>query len=166
MPISNTRSGFGLVSKYGHVKIDATADSALAGITTSSTVRDVLDILSACVGRNRVTDVDSIGYATSVQTSTGPTDIALSANSLAVGANGTVTPVTVGTLTTTAPISTTYTYSLVSGTGATNNAVFDISGSTLRYIGGAAVGGTLSVRIRTTNTTGQFYEEAFTINVA
>jgi hypothetical protein len=166
MPISNNRSGFGLLSKYGHVKIDATADSALAAITTSSTVRAVLDILSGCVGRNRVTDVDSTGYATSVQASTAPTDITLSAAALATGANGTVTPVTVGTLTTTSPVATSFTYSLVSGAGATNNAVFSISGSTLRYIGGAAVGGTLSVRIRTTSISGQTYEEAFTITVS
>jgi hypothetical protein len=166
MPISNTRSGFGLVSKYGDIPIDATADTALAAITTSSTIRDVLDILSACVGRNRVTDVDSTGYATSVQVSTAPTDISLSAASLAVGADGSVTPVTVGTLTTTAPITTSYTYTLVSGTGDDDNADFDISSATLRYIGGAAVGGTLSVRIRTTSVGGQTYEEAFTITVA
>ena len=166
MPISNTRSGFALASLYGDIKIDATADSALAGITTSSTIRDVLDILSACAARNRVTDVDSTGYATSVQTSTGPTDITLTPATLAVGANGSVTPVTVGTLATVAPISTSYTYTLVSGTGATNNAVFSISGSTLQYIGGAAVGGSLALRVRTTNLSGQFYEEALTVTVA
>ena len=166
MPISNTRSGFALASMYGDIKIDGTADTALAAITTSSTIRDVLEILSACAARNRVTDVDSTGYATSVQVSTGPTDITLTPATLATGANGTVTPVVVGTLATVAPVSTSYTYTLVSGTGSTNNAVFSISGSTLRYIGGAAVGGSLALRVRTTNLSGQFYEEALTVTVS
>lgn len=147
-------------------KIDATADSALAAITTSNTVGDVLDILSACVARGNAVDGDTIGLATSVKSSNGPTDIALSASSLAVGANGTSTPVTVGTISSTQIDGATPTYTLVSGTGSTNNASFSISGSTLRYIGGAAVAGSLSVRIRVTDSAAQTYEEAFTITVA
>lgn len=166
MPISNTRSAFALASLYGEIKIDATADTALAGITTSSTIRDVLDILSACAARNRVTDVDSTGYATSVQVSTGPTDITLTPATLAVGANGSVTPVSVGTLAAVAPVTTSYTFTLVSGTGSTNNAVFSISGSALSYIGGAAVGGSLALRVRATNLSGQSFEKALTVTVA
>lgn len=147
-------------------KIDATADTALAAITTANTVGDVLDILSACVARGNTVTATSIGLAASVKSSNGPTNITLSASTLAVGANGSTTPVTVGTLTATQIDGSTPTFSLVSGTGSTNNASFSISGSTLRYIGGAAVAGSLSVRIRVTDSAAQTYEKAFTITVA
>ena len=55
--------------KCGSTPIDATADSALAAITTSSTVADVLDILSACVARGRAVTDSSIGKASSVDNS-------------------------------------------------------------------------------------------------
>lgn len=55
--------------KCGSTKIDATADTALAGITTASTVADVLDILSACVARGRAVTSNSIGLAQSVDNS-------------------------------------------------------------------------------------------------
>lgn len=61
------RGAFITETEYREIKIDATADTALAAITTASTVGDVLNILDGCVGRNRVTDVDSTGYATSVK---------------------------------------------------------------------------------------------------
>lgn len=47
-------------------KIDATADAALAAITTSSTVGDVLNILSACVARANAVTSSTVGLATSV----------------------------------------------------------------------------------------------------
>lgn len=52
---------------YGNLKIDATADTALAAITASSTIQDVLEILDACVARALVTTVNRTGKATSVQ---------------------------------------------------------------------------------------------------
>ena len=61
------RGAFAIETEYRGIKIDATADTALAAITTASTVGDVLDVLSALVGRNRVTAVASTGYATSVK---------------------------------------------------------------------------------------------------
>ena len=48
-------------------QIDATADTALAAITTANTVGDVLDILSACVARGNTVTATSIGKATSVK---------------------------------------------------------------------------------------------------
>lgn len=150
---------------YGNIKVDGTADTALAGVTTTDSVRTVLDILSANVGRNRVTTGSTTGLATSVLTSNAPSDIALSAATLTVGANGTTTPVTVGTLSSVS-IDGSKTYSLVTGTGSTNNSVFNISGTTLRYVGGAATEGTLSIRVRVTDSVGQTYEEALTITVA
>jgi hypothetical protein len=61
------RGAFAAETEYRGIKIDATADTALAAITTASTIGEVLDILSACVGRNRVTAVATTGYATSVK---------------------------------------------------------------------------------------------------
>jgi hypothetical protein len=61
------RGAFATETEYRGIKIDATADTALSAITTASTIGDVLDILSACVGRNRVTAVATTGYATSVK---------------------------------------------------------------------------------------------------
>lgn len=165
MAISNTRRAL-LRSMYGDIKIDGTADTALAAITTSSTVNDVLVILNACVARNRVTDVNSIGYATNVQTSLAPTDIALSASALAASTAGNVTPVVIGTLSVTQPLSQSITYTLVSGTGDTKNSVYSISGSTLRYIGTGETAGTNSIRVRATTIGGQTYEEALTITVS
>lgn len=152
-----------LRSPYGGIAIDATADTALAAITTSSTIQDVLEVLDALVARELVTTVDTTGKATSVQATTAPSDIILSAATLANGADGSVTPVEVGTFSVTSPITSTYTYTLVAGTGSTDNASFQISGVALEYTGGAAAEGTQSVRVRVTNATGEYYEEAFTI---
>ena len=55
--------------KCGSTPIDATADSALAAITTSSTVADVLDILSLAVEADRTVTSNSIGRTTSVDNS-------------------------------------------------------------------------------------------------
>lgn len=49
---------------YAWVPIDSTADTALAAITTSSTVADVLTVLNACIARKLVTDANTIGLAT------------------------------------------------------------------------------------------------------
>jgi len=61
------RGAFATETEFRKIKIDATADTALAAITTASTVGDVLKILNALVGRNRVTTVATTGYATSVK---------------------------------------------------------------------------------------------------
>jgi large repetitive protein len=165
--IAKRRAATYCSSGYGHVRIDATADTALAAITTSSTVADVLEIVDACIARSYVVTANSVGDATSVKASNAPSDIALSAATLAVNANGSVTPVTVGTLSATASDAPgNLTYSLVAGTGSTNNALFSISGTTLRYIGTAAAAGTRSIRVRVTDSAAQTYEEAFTITVA
>jgi hypothetical protein len=153
-------------SPYGGLAIDSTADTALAAITTSSTVQDVLEILDACVARALVTTVNTTGKATSVQSDTSPTDIALSASALAASAAGDVTPVVIGTLAGISPIVTSYTYTLVAGTGDTDNADYDISGDSLRYIGTGESAGTNAIRVRATNTSGQYVEKAITITVS
>ncbi len=60
---ANRRIGTLGAYRYADVPIDATADTALAGITTSSTVREVLVILDACIARDRQTTTAGIGRA-------------------------------------------------------------------------------------------------------
>ncbi len=92
-----------------------------------------------------------------------PTDIALSANSVnqSGGANATV-----GTLSSTDIDSVSFTYTLVSGTGSTDNGSFNISGSTLRANDASALtAGNYSVRIQSDDGSGGTYAKAFTITV-
>lgn len=151
---------------YGNLNIDATADTALAALSVANTIQDALEILDACVARALVTTVNTTGKATSVQADTSPTDIALSASALAASTAGDVTPVVIGTLAAVAPIATSYTYTLVAGTGDTDNANYDISGDSLRYIGTGESAGTNAIRVRATNLAGQYVEKAITITVS
>ncbi len=93
-----------------------------------------------------------------------PTNIALSAGSVNQTAG---TNATVGTLTATDPdAGDTFTYTLVSGTGDTNNASFNISGATLRANNPLPMlAGNYYVRVRATDAGGLYYEKAFTITV-
>lgn len=94
-----------------------------------------------------------------------PTDISLTPTSIAenqpVGA-------VVGTLSTTDPdAGNTFTYSLVSGTGSTDNASFTINGNQLRT---AAVfdheaKSSYAIRVRTTDQGGLWFEKAFAVGV-
>jgi mRNA-degrading endonuclease HigB of HigAB toxin-antitoxin module len=94
-----------------------------------------------------------------------PTDISVSASSVT---ENSVVGTVVGTLSTTDPdAGNTFTYTLVTGTGATDNASFTIVGNELRA---AAVFDfeskpSYSVRIRTTDQGGLSFEEPFTITV-
>lgn len=95
-----------------------------------------------------------------------PTDIALSASSVNenVAAN-----TTVGNLSTTDPdTGNTFTYSLVAGVGDTDNAAFNIAGSSLRITNSPnyEVKSSYSVRVRTTDQGGLWFEKAFTINIS
>ena len=93
-----------------------------------------------------------------------PTDIALSRTTVSVtgGLNATV-----GTLSATdSDVGETYAYTLVAGTGDTDNASFDITGATLSCNDPAALGvSARSVRIRVTDSANNTLEEAFTISV-
>ena len=150
--------------RYATIAIDATADTALANITTSSSVRDVLVILDANVERYHAVGTNSNGGATSILYGNPPTDIAHTGG-LSNGDNGSSTAVTVGTLSATSS-DPTISFTLVSGTGATNNSEFAISGTTLTYTGGAvSTNDTKAFRIRATDSTGQTFEEAMTITV-
>jgi gliding motility-associated-like protein len=128
------------------------------------------EIKNSYTVRIRTTDQGSLSYekaftVTITNVNETPTDIALSNSSIAenVSANATV-----GALSSTDPdAGGTFTYTLVSGTGDTDNASFNISGSNLRITNSPdfEARGSYSVRIRTTDQGGLTYEEAFTITV-
>ena len=63
--VSNRRAGTIQSYGYGNIAVDSTADSALAAISTSSTIKDVLVILDALIERDRATTANSIGGASS-----------------------------------------------------------------------------------------------------
>ena len=150
--------------RYATMPIDSTADTALANITTSSSVRDVLVILDANIERYHTVGTNSNGVATSILYGNPPTDIAHTGG-LSNGDNGSSTAVTVGTLSATSS-DPTISFTLVSGSGNTNNAQFAISGTTLTYTGGAvSTNDTKAFRIRATDSTGQTFEEAMSITV-
>ncbi len=94
-----------------------------------------------------------------------PTDITLSPNSIAENQpSGTA----VGTLGTSDPdAGDSFTYSLVSGAGSADNASFTISGGTLQSaaIFNFEAKNSYSIRVRTTDQGGLWYEKSFTIRV-
>ncbi len=94
-----------------------------------------------------------------------PTDISLSSSSVDDGSSS---GTTVGTFSTTDTDSgDEHTYSLVSGTGNTDNSSFSISGTTLSIATSVNYSSqtSYSIRVRSTDLTSQTYEEALTINV-
>ena len=93
-----------------------------------------------------------------------PTDITLS--SLDVNQSGS-TDAVVGTLSSIdTDAADSHSYSLVAGTGDTDNGSFNIAGDQLRANdAGALVAGTYSVRIQTQDSAGGTYSESFTITV-
>ncbi len=113
------------------------------------------------LGRGRILD----GAGNSAVSLAQPTEIGLSATSLPenAGANAVV-----GMLSTTAPdAGNTFTYTLVTGAGSTDNAAFNVSGNQLRATASLdfEAKSTYSVRVRSTDQDGLFTEKAFTISV-
>lgn len=94
-----------------------------------------------------------------------PTDLSVSNNSIA---ENNATGATVATLSTSdADSSDTFTYSLVSGTGSTDNVAFTINGNALKatVVFDYETQNSYSVRIRSTDQAGAFVEKAFTISI-
>jgi hypothetical protein len=107
----------------------------------------------------------TIHYWVPNQANQAPTDIALSASSLA---ENNAANATVGTLTATdVDAGSTHTFTLVSGTGDTDNAAFNLIGNALRLTGSAdfEAKSSYSVRVRATDAGGLFFEKAFAITV-
>jgi Ca2+-binding RTX toxin-like protein len=94
-----------------------------------------------------------------------PTDLALSNNTIAENQSvGTA----VGIFTSTDPdTGNTFTYSLVTGTGSTDNALFTITGNQLQSNGifDFETKNNYSIRVKTTDQDGLSYEKALTINI-
>ena len=95
-----------------------------------------------------------------------PTDIALSSNTIAENSDANAI---VGTLSTTdIDAGDTFTYTLVTGTGDTDNTAFNIDGSSLRATDSFdfEAKSNYSVRVRSTDAGGAFIEKVFTVNVS
>ena len=106
-----------------------------------------------------------LALSVSAYAANAPTDIDLSATTIA---ENNAANATVGTLSTTdVDAGDTFTYTLVSGTGDTDNASFTISGGALKLTPSAdyETKSSYAVRVRTTDAGGLFYEEAFTISI-
>ena len=120
--------------------------------------------------RIRTTDQDNLTFEKSFTISINnvneaPTDLALSANAINenVAANSTV-----GTLSSTDPdAANTFTYALAAGTGDTDNSAFTIDDKKLniKAIPDFETKSSYSVRIRTTDQAGLFFEQQFTISI-
>lgn len=119
----------------------------------------------------RVRTTDSSGGTfeqtfTIVQSNAAPTAISLSDSTIAEnGADGNI----VGSFSTTDPTSgDTFTYTLVSGDGDDDNASFVISGDELQTVAAldAETQGSLTIRVRSTDSTGEFVEDTFVITVS
>jgi uncharacterized delta-60 repeat protein len=120
--------------------------------------------------RVRTTDQGGLSFekvfvVTVTNVNESPTGLTLSASSIAENqAVGT----TVGTFTTTDPdAGNTFVYSLATGTGSTDNAAFTITGNVLKttVVLDFEVTPTRSIRVRTTDQGGRFFERVLTINI-
>jgi len=134
--------------------IDISAETGFADI----------DDLQFFIDNNEVL-IDQLVLIPAAAANSAPTDMGLS--STAVNEN-VAANTTVGTLSSTDPdAGNTFTYSLVSGTGSTDNASFNISGSSLRITNSPdfETKSSYSVRVRTTDQGGLTYEEVFSITI-
>ena len=108
---------------------------------------------------------DYVSLVAVPDTNNEPTDIALSATSLA---ENNAANATVGTLSASDPdAGATHTFTLVNGSGDTDNAVFNVSGNSLRLTVSAdfEAKSNYSVRVRATDIGGLFFEKVFAITV-
>ena len=120
--------------------------------------------------RVKVTDSGGLVHERSVtinitNANEAPTDITLLDNNIPENSS---TGTTVGQFSTTDPdAGNTFTYTLVSGVGDTNNSSFNISGNKIQSseVFNYEVKNTYSVRVRSTDQGGLYREESFTINV-
>ncbi|MCT8861369.1 DUF4347 domain-containing protein, partial [Shewanella xiamenensis] len=142
----------------------AGASSASYTLTTSDANKYLRVVVTANDG-NGGTTLATSAYSAMVSTpNSPPSDIGLS-NSTITQSGG--TNVSVGTFNTTDPdVGNTFTYTLVAGVGDTDNASFNIIGSSLRANDSSALAaGSYSVRIRTTDNAGGSFEKVFAVTV-
>ncbi|KFX02115.1 putative Ig domain-containing protein [Pectobacterium carotovorum] len=146
--------GIATVSITGATLSNSDMGSLLSGMTYGNSsdnpgnaIRTVTLTQLTDSGASNNTIAPNISSAiTVVPVNDAPTDITLSATTFAqsLGSNGTV-----ATLTATDVDSSVFTYSLVSGSGSTDNALFTISGNTLKAVNATGMAaGTYSVRLQ------------------
>jgi hypothetical protein len=142
----------------------ATADgSGNWSITSSALTEGTHSLTTKATDTAGNTSVASSALSVSINTSL-PTDI--SPNTATIATASATSGATVATLSATdATSSDTFTYSLVSGLGDTNNASFSISSGQLVVGGSALTAGTYDVRIRAMDAAGNSYEESLSITV-
>ncbi|MEI8086605.1 MAG: leucine-rich repeat protein, partial [Paludibacter sp.] len=159
---TSTNPTIGLTTKttLGAIAVIGAFTSAITDLTANTTyyVRAYATNMTGTSYGNEVT------FKTLIPNSA-PTNLALSANTIDenVTANSTV-----GTLSSTDPdTGNTFTYTLVAGTGSTDNTSFNISGSDLRITNSPnfEVKNSYSVRVRTTDQGGLYTEKAFVITI-
>ena len=149
MPVLANNDYFGTaIANLGDIDGDGLTDIAVgaSGDDTGGDLRGAVHILR--LGQNLA-----------------PTALALSANTIAENsASGTA----IGTFTTTDPdAGNTFTYTLVAGTGSTDNGSFTIAGNQLQSNGvfDFEAKSSYAIRVRTTDQGGLTFEQTFTINV-
>lgn len=145
------------------------ADAVLSiNVTTDAAGSAVIQGRAVATGQAHNVFLNGLEIGDPLAPPTGPTDISLS--HAAVGSQVALATL-VGTFSTTDPeAGDNHTYTLVSGAGSTNNALFSlggIDGEDLRAAASLAAyaGQTLSIRVRTTDQHGDFYEEVLSITV-
>lgn len=147
-------------------KIEKGVDTILLAPLTETAILQVrLKFVDDQGNSSRSYIYESIEICSGHQCNDAPTDIELSASTIAE--NNTIGDV-IGTLSTTDPDSgNSFTYSLVSGTGDTNNASFTIDGASLKAnaVFNFEVKSSYAVRIRSTDQGSLTTEKAFTIAV-
>ena len=168
--ISGTLSGVTVAGEIVQVSLNngstwVTATNAI-GQNTWSLAGQTLDASNTM--QVRVVDAaGNTGTASSqlyILDTIAPTDMVLSNNTASTSAG---VDAVLGTLTSTdATAGDSFTYTLVAGTGDTDNTSFNINGADLRVNNPAALGaGTYSVLVRTTDLAGNSYDEAQSITI-
>jgi gliding motility-associated-like protein len=160
---------------FTYTLVSGTGDTDNAAFTITGTDFKInavpnFEAKSSYAVRIKTTDQDGLNFEkaftiTVTNVNEAPSDLALSSTTVAenVAANSTI-----GTLSTTdVDASNTFTYTLVSGTGDTDNAAFNISGSSLRITASPdfETKSSYSVRVKTTDQDGLSFEKAFTITI-
>ncbi|WP_226051981.1 putative Ig domain-containing protein [Dickeya chrysanthemi] len=163
--------GTATVTLSGAVMSDASMNTLLSGMTYRNSSENP-SVTSRTVTLSQLTDNGSTNNTTSPSLSSqvtvhavndAPTDISLTSSSIgqSLGSNGTV-----GTLSATDVDSNSFTYTLVSGTGSTDNSLFSITGNTLKVNNAATMtAGTYSVRIQVSDGT-DTYQKVFSVTVS
>ncbi|GEM47077.1 ExeM/NucH family extracellular endonuclease [Deinococcus cellulosilyticus] len=144
--------------------INAAEPSVLDYNTENKTAAQQTDLYDTNAYRSSAHDPVVIGLTLDA-TNVNPTDITLTPTSIA---ENNAVNATVGALGASDPNSgDTFTYTLVSGTGDTDNASFDISGSSLVLKPSAnfEAKSSYSVRVRVTDQGGLNYEKALTVSI-